>query len=161
MSATYRDKKAHINPDLEEELISELEGQRNFKSGKLYWLIAIIAFSWSLFQLYASYYPINSTIVRSIHLSFGIILAYLIYPAKKTKENLQTIRWYDYILAIIGGLAIAYIAIDYVGISNRPGDYLERDIIVAVIGTIFLLEASRRVLGLALGIVAITFLAYD
>jgi len=161
MKTPHRDKKAHINPDLEEELISELEGQRNFKSGKLYWLIAIIAFSWSLFQLYASYYPINSTIVRSIHLSFGIVLAYLIYPAKKTKQNLKTIRWYDYILAIIAGLAVAYIAIDYVGISNRPGDYLERDIIVAIIGTIFLLEASRRVLGLALGIVAITFLLYD
>ena len=88
MKTAYRDKKAHIHPDLEEELISELEGQRTFKEGKFYWLIAIIAFLWSIFQLYASYYPINSTIVRSIHLTFAIILAYLIYPAKKTEYSL-------------------------------------------------------------------------
>ena len=116
---------------------------------------------WSLFQLYVSYYPVNSTIVRSIHLTFAIVLAYLIYPAKKTKYSLKTIQWFDYIFAIIGGIGAAYIAIDYVGISNRPGDYLTRDIVMAIITIILLLEASRRVLGIALGIVAITFLVYD
>jgi TRAP transporter 4TM/12TM fusion protein len=161
MKTPYRDKDAHLNPNLEEELVSELEGQRNFKNGKLYWLISIIALMWSLFQLYASYYPINSTIIRSIHLSFAIVLAYLIYPTKKSKKSLKTIYWYEYILAIVGGITALYIAIDYVGISNRPGDYLMRDIVVAVISVIFLLEASRRVLGIALGVVAITFLAYD
>ena len=161
MKTAYRDKKAHINPNLEEELISELEGQRTFKEGKFYWLIAVIAFLWSIFQLYASYFPINSTIVRSIHLTFAIILAYLIYPAKKTKHSLKTIQWFDYILAIIGGIGVAYIAIDYVGLSNRPGDYLPRDIGFAIVSIVLLIEASRRVLGLALGVVAITFLVYD
>ncbi len=66
-----------------------------------------------------------------------------------------------WILAIIGGLGAAYIAIDYVGLSNRPGDYLTRDIVTGVIFIIILLEAGRRVIGAALSIVAIIFLAYD
>ncbi len=151
----------HIDKNIEEEIITELEGQRNFKSGYQYWLIAIIAFAWSIFQLYVSYYPVNSTIVRSIHLAFAMILAFLIYPSRKTPKKLQNITLLDYIFAITGGLGAAYIAIDYVSLSNRVGDFLQRDFIIGIIFMILLLEAGRRVIGLALSIVAIVFLAYD
>ncbi len=151
----------HIDKNIEEEIITELEGQRNFKSGYQYWLIAIIAFAWSIFQLYVSYYPVNSTIVRSIHLAFAMILAFLIYPSRKTPKKLQKITLLDYIFAITGGLGAAYIAIDYVSLSNRVGDFLQRDFIIGIIFMILLLEAGRRVIGLALSIVAIVFLAYD
>jgi len=151
----------HIDKNLEEEILTELEGQRNFKSGTLYWLIALIAFSWSIFQLYVSYYPINSTIVRSLHLSFAMVLAFLIYPGIKSKKNLEKVSILDYIFAIVGGLGAAYIAIDYVALSNRVGDFLQRDIIIGVVSIVLLLEAGRRVIGLALSVVAIVFLSYD
>ena len=151
----------HVDKNLEEEIISELEGQRNFKSGFEYWLIAAIAFSWSIYQLYVSYFPVNSTIVRSVHLAFAMVLAFLIYPIFKKPKLLEKITIFDYILAILGGFGAAYIAIDYVGISNRMGDFLQRDIIIGVVFTILLLEAGRRVIGIALSIVAIIFLAYD
>ncbi|QCT95357.1 TRAP transporter permease [Caminibacter mediatlanticus TB-2] len=143
-------------------MLTELEGQRNFLPNSIYyWLIALIAFSWSLYQLYVSYFPVNSTIVRSIHLAFAMVLAFLIYPIAKKPKFLKKIPWYDYLLAIIGGLGAAYIAIDYVGLSNRPGDYLLRDVVIGVIFIIILLEAGRRVIGFALSIVAIIFLLYD
>ena len=151
----------HVDKNLEEEIITELEGQRNFKSGFPYWLIAVIAFSWSIYQLYVSYYPVNSTIVRSVHLAFAMVLAFLIYPTFKKPKLLEKITIPDYILAILGGFGAAYIAVDYVGISNRMGDFLQRDIIIGVVFTIILLEAGRRVIGMALSIVAIVFLAYD
>ena len=151
----------HVDKDLEEEIITELEGQRNFKSGFPYWLIAAIAFSWSVYQLYVSYFPVNSTIVRSVHLAFAMVLAFLIYPTFKKPKLLEKITIPDYILAILGGFGAAYIAVDYVGISNRMGDFLQRDIIIGVAFTIILLEAGRRVIGIALSIVAIVFLAYD
>ncbi|GAB6045005.1 TRAP transporter permease [Caminibacter profundus] len=155
-------KKGEIDKDLEEKILTELEGQRNFSSNSIYyWIIAIIAFSWSVYQLYVSYFPVNSTIVRSVHLSFAIVLAFLIYPIVKKPKFLKSISWLDYILAGIGGLGAAYIAIDYVGLSNRPGDYLFRDIAIGVVFIIILLEAGRRVIGFALSIVAIVFLMYD
>ena len=151
----------HVDKDLEEEIITELEGQRNFKSGFPYWLIAAIAFSWSVYQLYVSYFPVNSTIVRSVHLAFAMVLAFLIYPTFKKPKLLEKITIPDYILAILGGFGAAYIAVDYVGISNRMGDFLQSDIIIGVVFTIILLEAGRRVIGMALSIVAIIFLTYD
>ena len=104
-------KKGHINKDLEEEILTELEGQRNFKSGFLYWLIALISFSWSLYQIYVSYFPINSTLVRSTHLSFAMILAFLIYPIAKKPYFIKKLPWYDYILAIFGGIGAGYICL--------------------------------------------------
>ena len=154
-------KDFHANKNLEEEIITELEGQRNFKSGASYWLIAIIAFTWSVYQLYVTYYPVNSTIVRSVHLAFALVLAYLIYPARKTPKSLAKISIIDYILAIVGGAGAAYIALNYVALSNRVGDYTQLDFTIGIITMIILLEGGRRVIGLALSIVAIVFLAYD
>ena len=155
-------KEGKIDKDLEEKLLTELEGQRNFPPNTFYyWLIAGIAFAWSVYQLYVSYFPVNSTIVRSIHLAFAMVLAFLIYPIAKKPKFIKNIQWWDWILAVLGGLGAAYIAIDYVGLSNRPGDYLTRDIVIGVIFIILLLEAGRRVIGAALSIVAIIFLAYD
>ena len=151
-----------VDKDLEEKILAELEGQRNFPPNTVYyWIITLIAFAWSIFQLYVSYFPVNSTIVRSIHLAFAMVLAFLIYPIFKKEKYLKKIPWYDWLLAIIGGLGAAYIAIDYVGISNRIGDFYTRDIVIGVIFIIILLEAGRRVIGIALSIVALIFLAYD
>lgn len=44
-------QKCEVNKNLEEEILTELEGQRNFPSNTFYyWLIAGIAFCWSLYQ---------------------------------------------------------------------------------------------------------------
>ncbi len=90
-----------------------------------------------------------------------MVLAFLIYPAVKKPENLKKISTLDYILAALGGFGAIYIAVDYVGISNRMGEFLLRDLVIGVITIILLLEAGRRVIGIALSIVAIVFLSYD
>ncbi|MCV6639350.1 TRAP transporter permease [Candidatus Albibeggiatoa sp. nov. NOAA] len=140
-----------------------LEGQRHFNSQRWqYWLVAIIAFCWSLFQLYTVIAPdpFNSTQVRSIHLSFALLLAFLIYPFLHRWSKFS-ISWYDFLFAVIASIGAFYIFWEFKSLALRPGDYLQRDIIIAMITTFFLLEASRRVLGPALAIVAIVFLVYD
>jgi len=146
----------------DENLFVELTGQKKYSKKSIsYWIVAIISFLWSLFQLFATYFPINFTIVKSIHLTFAIVLAFLIYPITKEKLFLQKIPWYNIILAIIGGLTAAYVAIDYNGISNRAGNYLLRDIIVGVVFILVLLEAGRRSIGIGFSIIAFIFLLYD
>ncbi|KAB7886683.1 TRAP transporter permease [Poseidonibacter ostreae] len=163
------EEKAHKLSELEKEqaneseaIVNELEGQRVFGAEHYeFWLISVIALSWSLFQLYIVVEPINSTITRSIHLSFAMFLAFLIYPMFKKTYFLKKIRWFGFTLTAIGVGTASYIAVFYEEISQRPGDYIALDIIVALVGIVILLEAGRRVLGLALSIIAIVFLAYD
>mgnify|MGYP000935109107 FL=1 len=163
------EEKPHKLSELQQEqanetdaVVNELEGQRVFGSNQYeFWLISIIALAWSLFQLYIVIEPMNSTISRSIHLSFGMVLAFLIYPMMKKPYFLTKIRWFGYTFATIGLVTASYIAVNYNEISLRPGNYTEFDIIIAVVAIIILLEAGRRVLGLALSIIAIVFLAYS
>lgn len=162
-------EKPHTLEELEEEqaeeskkVLNELEGQRIFgKEHYEFWLISAIALCWSMFQLYIVIEPVNSTISRSIHLTFALVLAFLIYPMMKKEYFLQKIRWFGYLFVAVGLCSAGYIAFFYNDLALRPGDYTAIDITVALIGILILLEAGRRVLGIALSIIAITFLAYD
>ncbi|CAD7286530.1 TRAP transporter permease [Campylobacter suis] len=134
---------------------------REIKGGFYNYLVVFLCFSWSVFQLYIAYFPLNTTIARSLHLGFAIALVYLLYPVKFHKKAHVSMPLYDIAFCIIGALAVLYPAIEFYALANRPGDYLQRDIIVACIAVLLLLEAGRRVLGPALGIIGILFLVYD
>jgi TRAP transporter 4TM/12TM fusion protein len=163
------EEKPHTLEELENEqaeesrkVLNELEGQRVFgKEHYEFWIISTIALLWSLFQLYIVIEPTNSTISRSIHLSFALLLAFMIYPMMRKEYFLSKIRWFGYTFALIGMCTAGYIAFFFEDLALRPGDYTNVDIIVALIGIVILLEAGRRVLGLALSIIAIVFISYD
>ncbi|AUH35482.1 C4-dicarboxylate ABC transporter [Paracoccus tegillarcae] len=67
---------------------------------------------------------------------------------------------WEWALAIIAALSSLYIVFFYSSISTRIGAPILQDYVVAVIGLMLLLEATRRSLGPALMIVATLFLAY-
>ena len=125
------------------------------------------ALAWSLFQLwFASPLPFvlhigvfNDTEARSIHLAFAIFLAFLAYPAfSRSPRNYIPIL--DIAFAFVGAVCASYLFVFYRDIADRVGAPIEQDFVVAVIGVLLLLEATRRVLGPALAIVASVFLLY-
>jgi TRAP transporter 4TM/12TM fusion protein len=67
---------------------------------------------------------------------------------------------WEWALAIIGAIAALYLYVYYRDISGRVGAPITQDFVVAVIGLMLLLEATRRALGPALMIVASVFLIY-
>lgn len=121
----------------------------------------ILCFAWSVFQLYIAYFPLNTTIARSIHLSFAVGLIFLIYPFKYHKAAHNKLPFYDIFIGIVGVICVLYPSYEFYSISQRPGDYLIQDIVVACIAILIVLEAGRRVIGPALGIICVIFLAYD
>jgi len=126
-----------------------------------------VALTWSLFQLWiASPLPFstgiltfNDTESRSIHLAFAIFLAYLAYPARAASPR-DRIPITDWVLALVGAFCAAYLFVFYRELAQRPGQPTTQDLVVAVIGIVTLLEATRRALGLPMVIVAIVFLGY-
>ncbi|WP_341662627.1 TRAP transporter permease [Vibrio sp.] len=133
-------------------------------SARILWFTPLC---WSLFQLwYASPLPfifnfgvLNDTEARSIHLMFAIFLAFTAYPALKSSPR-NKIPLTDWILALASSFSAGYIYIFYTELAGRSGAPTTTDVVVAVIGMILLLEATRRALGPPLMVVAAVFLLY-
>jgi TRAP transporter 4TM/12TM fusion protein len=130
-------------------------------------LLLIVAVAWSLFQLWiASPLPfnlgvfvLNDTESRSIHLAFAVFLAFMAYPATKRSPR-DHVPILDWVFALVGTFCAAYLFIFYRELATRPGQPIPFDVWSAVVGIVLLLEATRRVLGLPMVIVALVFLGY-
>lgn len=130
-------------------------------------LILFVAVGWSLFQLwYASPLPfvlgwgvLNDTEGRSLHLGIALFLGFLCYPAFP-KRSRTSVPWYDWLFAIVGAFAGAYFLLFYAQIATRPGQPNLQDIVIACMGIVLLLEATRRAVGLPMTVLAVLFLVY-
>lgn len=150
---------------LEELLEAEVGGRH--PGGLTGRIMMAVALSWSLFQLwYSSPLPFilgfgifNSTEARSIHLAFGIFLAFLAFPALKRSPR-DRVPAMDWVLAAVAAFCAAYIYLFYQDLAARRGLPTTLDIGVAVVGIALLLEATRRTLGPPLMIVALVFMIY-
>ena len=144
-------------------------------------LVGMIAALWSLFQLWmASPLPFIFDIgiivdvpARGIHLAFGLLLCFLLFPAARRLAS-NTIPIYDVILALIGAGCALYLFLGYEGLVDRQGILLAIDVslfgfdfsfpleaILGGVGILLLLEATRRSIGLPLVVVAGVFLVYS
>ncbi|MCB2009839.1 MAG: TRAP transporter permease, partial [Geminicoccaceae bacterium] len=150
-----------------DEMVAQSDtGARN-PGGAAGKIILGVALFWSLFQLWiASPVPFmlgfgvfNDTEARSIHLALALFLAFTAYPAF-TNSPRDHIPLTDWIFAILGAFSAAYLYIFYASIADRVGAPITIDYVVAVVGMLLLLEATRRSLGPPLMIIAIIFLVY-
>ncbi|UCC21875.1 MAG: TRAP transporter permease, partial [Planctomycetota bacterium] len=130
-------------------------------------VVAVISTAWALFQLALPRFVIlDSITVRAVHLAFAVTLIFLTLPARRRKRMQQMltvssrVRLINYILAGLACLSALYIVFDWIGISMRAGMPIARDVFISVILIGLLLEASRRVIGPALAIIAIVFTLY-
>ncbi|MGL6265115.1 TRAP transporter permease [Aeromonas jandaei] len=150
-----------------EELIAQDVGAR-LPAGTMGGIITLLALAWSLFQLWiASPLPfmlgfgvLNDTETRSIHLTFALLLAFLVFPAFRTSPR-DRVPFSDIALALIAAGAASYLFVMYQALAQRPGNLTTADLVTACIGIPLLLEAARRALGPALAVIAIVFLTYS
>ncbi|OLQ77437.1 C4-dicarboxylate ABC transporter [Photobacterium proteolyticum] len=159
-------KTTEASTDVQDMVAQADTGARNpvGMAGRILWFVPLC---WSLFQLwYASPLPfifnfgvLNDTEARSIHLAFAIFLAFTAYPALKHSPR-DRIPIVDWALALAGSFSAAYIYIFYTELAGRSGAPTQFDIVIAVIGMVLLLEATRRALGPPLMVVAAVFLLY-
>ncbi|WP_372827163.1 TRAP transporter permease [Polaromonas sp.] len=149
------------------QLVADSDAGGRNPGPKVTRLILIVALAWSLFQLWiASPLPFstgflvfNDTQSRSIHLAFAVFLAFLVYPAFDRSGRDRVPPW-DWLFALVGAFCAAYLFIFYRELSTRPGQPTTQDLVVAAVGMVLLLEATRRALGLPMVIVALVFLGY-
>ena len=133
---------------------------RVFSNKYVIFIISFIAVAFSLYHLYTSAFGAPTTLKhRSIHVAFVLVLIFLLYPARRT-SNRTKITWYDVLLTIFSLSTTIYIFVDYLGIMQRGGIPNRFDILFGVILMLLVLEATRRVTGWPLPLLAILFFLY-
>jgi TRAP transporter 4TM/12TM fusion protein len=103
----------------------------------------------------------EAVIFRGTHLLFALVLLFLIYRRSGQPDGLPTPL--DYLLLALGVAPILHLFINYDYIINRifyVDDLTPTDIAMGTIMVLIILEATRRVIGWALPLTAIVFLAY-
>lgn len=139
-----------------------------------------IHLAFAIFLAFAAFPATRSKFQIGLGITIPVVLAYLFMVSAKDgtatwwiplvalvvigavvmgspKDRVPSWEWG---LAIIGAAAALYLFVYYRDIADRVGAPIMQDFVVAVIGIMLLLEATRRALGPALMIVASVFLIY-
>lgn len=133
---------------------------RSPKNRVVTYLIAAIAIFYSLFHVYITFEPLPELVQRSVHVSVGLALIFLLYPAS-AKSSRSSVAWYDWIWVAASLLGAGYLIWQYQEIVTvRGGIPNQMDIIVSMITVLTVLEGARRITGWILTIFALVFLAY-
>jgi len=126
-------------------------------------IVMVIAVSLSLYQLYtAGIAALTALIQRSIHLAAILSLTFLLKPPFKgaRKDRLSFWVFLDWALVLASISCTLYICYNLTAIFERQGDWLTSDLVVSIIGTILVLEACRRVIGLFMTAIALVGILY-
>ena len=154
-------------PEALQQLVAEADTGARKPSGAAAAVIFSASLAWALFQLwYASPLPftfgigiLNDTEARALHLGFALFLAFAAWPAleRSPRERVPVVDW---LLALAGAFAGAYLLLFYNQLATRPGQPTAMDIAVSVTGLVLLLEATRRAVGWPMAMLAMLFIAY-
>ena len=164
----------NIQSKIKDKIQEDISPTRNL-SGVHLKIVFGIAILWTFFQLwYASPFPFwlnfgmfKGLPARAIHLGFALLLAFLIFPYARGKK----VNFIDILIAITGAICCLYIYVFYDQLVDRGGILLKInlsdnftipiELILGIIGILILLEATRRVIGVPLVVIAVCFLLFS
>ena len=145
-----------------EEVLQKYDKESNKRSVTGMWdyIIKGICIVFAIFQLYtATFGVLDAHLQRAVHLAFGFVLIFLLYPARKSWSR-TSMHPLDILFAVVSASSALYIVVNYQELVLRAGMNNETDFIVGLIGTFMVFEAARRVVGWPMITVAFFFMVY-
>ena len=116
------------------------------------------------FSVYTIYVTLFATLLDQVRLpsfvGLGILMGYLVYPAKKGKQKINHIPWYDVIIMVLGTAAFFYFVFNAQNIIKQGIYFAWYEYIIGLIGILSLAELCRRSVGIPILCVAGFFVAY-
>ncbi len=117
-----------------------------------------------IFALFCIYVTLFATWLEELRLTtfvaFIVLLAYIVFPARKGKQKVNYMPWYDIVLMICGAGAFLYYAANALTIIQQGSNFEWYQVIIGVVGIISIGEACRRSVGLPIVVVASAFVLY-
>jgi TRAP transporter 4TM/12TM fusion protein len=139
----------------------EFGGNKRSLTGWHAKVLAALALGFTVFHMIVlNFYPMEPLLFRAIHVGWGAAVGFLLYSAVGRGGAAQ-VPWYDWLLVAASIACAAYVTVELDGLLFRAGaQFTPGDVVTGVVGTLLVLEFSRRSAGLALPIIAVVFIIY-
>jgi TRAP transporter 4TM/12TM fusion protein len=139
----------------------EFLGQKRDLAGFEKHVFYALGVTFTLFHVIVlNIYPIDSVLLRAIHLAWGTVLG-LAYFTLRPGHATSRVAIYDWIMMAAAVACAVYIWANLDELQFRAGALYEPgDVVCGVVGTILVIEFTRRTAGLALTLIAGIFLLY-
>lgn len=133
------------------------------------YLIGTILVAMSVYHYYTGGFGTPATHWHSaIHLSFVLVIAFLVYGGRASGTRDKTRRWWrpfgiplwDWLMAGLAVVVVLYIPFSFASLVMRVGNPDTLDVVFGTFLVLLLLEATRRSLGWPLTCVALFGIAY-
>ncbi len=116
------------------------------------------------FSLFCLYVTLVASWLDQIRLTsfmaFIVLIGFLVFPAKKGKQKVNHIPWYDILIMVLGTASFLYFTFNAMNIIQQGARLETYQILIGVIGILTLAELCRRCVGLPILIVAGTLVVY-
>lgn len=139
-------------------------GKLQAEKGVVGRIITVVALGMCAFHLYTAQFGLFSAMIqRPVHLLFACALVFLIYPSSKasldTPQRLLAYAW-DAVLIGFTAWSLVHLSSSYRELVMRGGMATETDLWLGGVILLMVLEATRRIMGMALPIITLVALAY-
>ena len=146
-----------------DEVMQKFDRESNVRIWEGFPKVVVTCFL-AVFSLFCIYVTLFASWLEELRLTtfvaFIVFLGYLVYPAKKGKQRVNYMPWYDFVLMISGASAFLYYAFNATTIIQQGSNFTWYQIIIGIVGVISIAEVCRRSVGLPILIVAGCFIAY-
>jgi TRAP transporter 4TM/12TM fusion protein len=142
---------------------SELDGSDRNLVG--IWAVIILGLSimMSLYHFYTAgfgFVPgVGSRTHLFLHVTMGLVLVFLMFPIKRGLEQ-RSVPWYDLFIALFAAYVGWYLYANQLSPTVMRGRLSAYDLFIGISLVLLVLEATRRVVGKALVIIATVFITY-
>lgn len=125
-------------------------------------LLTALCIGFTVFHLFVlNVYSLEPLLFRAIHVGWGGALGFILY-APFQRAVRKGVPWYDWLLVLASVACAAYVTVELDGLLFRAGaQFTAGDVIAGTVGTLLILEFTRRAAGIALPLIAGLFIVYS
>ena len=146
-----------------DEIMKNYDPESNVRvwQGVPQYVVKCILAAFSVYTIYVTLFATLQDLVRMpTFVGFGILMGYLVYPAKKGRQKINHIPWYDVIIMVLGTLSYLYIALTVKSLMMKGINLAWYEYVIGAICVLSLAELCRRSVGIPILCVAGFFLLY-
>ncbi len=157
-------KKATIDEPMDLEAVMkkyDRESNTRIWEGKPQIAVSCVLAAFSLFCLYVTLFTSWLEEIRlTSFMAFIVLIGFLVFPARKGKQKVNALPWYDILAMVLGTGAFLYFTFNAMDIIQQGSRLNGLQMIIGIVGILALCEVCRRSVGLPILIVAGCFVAY-